>query len=152
MTSTSVFLNEANVECWEPVKERKVFKGGLLFLACLGICPGVKVCTHWGCPWAKSNQPDWQHAKASESEFLLGMAAIPQWESHLSLLLLTYLHLPSNSTHSLICHCQVCLCGAARVKLALWKWEWMFAQLTEPIEVKMKEPISSHLQPMLITL
>lgn len=42
---------------------------------------------------------------------------------------------PPSWTHCLICHCQVCLLRAARVKLALWKWERMFAQLTEPFEV-----------------
>lgn len=28
----------------------EVGTGGLLFLACLAICPGVKMCTHRGCP------------------------------------------------------------------------------------------------------
>lgn len=56
--------------------------GGLLFLACLAICPGVKMCTHRGCPWARGGQPDWQQAEASESEFLLGVAAILFWDSH----------------------------------------------------------------------
>lgn len=58
----------------------EVFKGGLLFLACLAVCPGVKLCTHRRCPWAKSGQPDWQHAESSESEFLLEMAVIPLWD------------------------------------------------------------------------
>lgn len=35
---------------------REVGMGGLLFLACLGICPGVKMCTHRGCPWARGCQ------------------------------------------------------------------------------------------------
>lgn len=56
--------------------------GGLLFLACRAICPGVKMCTHRGCPLAGGGQPDWQQAEANESEFLLGVAAVPLWDSH----------------------------------------------------------------------
>lgn len=90
---------------------------GLLFLACLAICPGVKMCAQRGCPWARGGQPDWQQAEANESEFLLGVAAILFLGGLLPLL---YLPPPPHvSTHCLICHCQVCLRGAAGVKLAL---------------------------------
>lgn len=39
------------IECsWMGGAVREVGMGGLLFLACLAICPGVKMCTHRGCP------------------------------------------------------------------------------------------------------
>lgn len=59
----------------------EVGMGELLFLACLAICLGVKMCTHRGCPWARGGQADWQHAEANESEFLPGVATIPLWDS-----------------------------------------------------------------------
>lgn len=55
--------------------------GGLLSLACLVICPGVKVCTHRGCPPLLPPRPggasSWlaESRGPSESEFLLRVAA-----------------------------------------------------------------------------
>lgn len=49
-------------------------EGGLLFLAGLGICPGVKTVYTQSCPWARTD----------ESNFLLEVAA-----DHCSTLLLT---------------------------------------------------------------
>lgn len=130
---------------------REVGMGGLLFLACLAICPGVKMCTHRGCPWARggrrwlaTSRGQWVRVSpGGGSHPFLGLPPLPP-----SPLLPPP---PHSSTHCLICHCQVCLRGAARVKLALWKWERMFAQLTEPFEVRLKEHSSPHLEPMLIT-
>lgn len=47
--------------------------GGLLFLAGLGICPGVKTVYTQSCPWASA---DWQQAEADESDFLLEVAGV----------------------------------------------------------------------------
>lgn len=145
------------LECsWMGGKERRwagseVGMGGLLFLACLAICPGVKMCTHRGCPWSRGGR----HSLATSRDQWVRVS--PGGGSHPSLGLppLPPSPLPPpppySSTHCLICHCQVCLHRAARVKLALWKWERMFAQLPEPFEVRLKEHSSPHLEPMLIT-
>lgn len=94
--------------------------GGLLFLACWAICPGVKMCTHRGCPWAKGGR-HWQATsrcqwvRVSPRRWQPSLFGTPNPPPSL---------LPSppySSTHCLICHCQVSLHGAARVKLALWK-------------------------------
>lgn len=80
--------------------------GGLLSLACLAICPGVKVCTHRGCSPLSSPSalargvppPGWQKAEApGNSEFVLGVAATPTPSPSP----------PHSSTHCLICHCQI---------------------------------------------
>lgn len=110
--------------------------GGLLFLACPAVCPGVKMCTHRGCPWARGGRC-WLATGRGQ-----WVRVSPRGGSHSSLGLPPSLLLPlppHSSTHSLICHCQVCLHMAGRVKLALWKCERMFARLTEPFEVRLKE-------------
>lgn len=45
-----VFLDGRKSRRWAGIE---VGMCGLLFLACLAICPGVKMCTHRGCPWAR---------------------------------------------------------------------------------------------------
>lgn len=62
------------VGCWRGAEKRarrsEEVMGGLLFLACPAICPGVKMCTHTYCPWAGVATADWQRVAASESDFL----------------------------------------------------------------------------------
>lgn len=146
--SDRVFLDGGECRRWA---RREAGMGGLLFLACRGICPGVKMCTHRGCPWTRGCQC-WLATSRGQ-----WVRVSPGGGSHPSLGLPPPLPLPSyllpppphSSTHCLICHCQVCLHRAARVKLTLWKWERMFAQLTEPFEVRLKEHSSPHLEPSL---
>lgn len=45
--------------------------GWVLFLACPAICPGVKVCTHRGCPWARGGQALTGNQPRPMSQFLL---------------------------------------------------------------------------------
>lgn len=50
----SAFMDGSELEGEQ--REREVRMGGLLFLALLAIFPGVKVCTHRGCPWARGGR------------------------------------------------------------------------------------------------